>query len=102
MTADNLPGDPEAELDRCIDQLLATGTWEARFPRGKARDEVDGLMAVSALLRGLTRYIARPRPGQKDRLWGSLSTSVQRWGATAVRRAGRLEVARVRTGFGTF
>lgn len=64
------------ELDRCIDQLLINGTWEARVPPDAASGEFDSLMGVAVLLRALTRCVAPAQPGLKDRTWASISTAM--------------------------
>jgi hypothetical protein len=105
MTAEMPAADPEVELelDRCIDQLLATGGWEVRMPSGIARGEVDRLMGVAALLRSLTRYTKtkRPRPNQKDRIWPSVSNSFHLWRARFSRPRSRLDRPVNRLEFGS-
>jgi hypothetical protein len=66
----------EVELDRCIDQLLATGSWESRTPPGRARSELDSLMLVAEALRALNPQVTPSRPNLKDRLWASIWKSI--------------------------
>jgi hypothetical protein len=91
MTAEMPTDEAVVELDRCIDQLLTTGAWEVRMAPGTGRPEVDGLMRVAALLRTLIGHIAHPRPSEKDRVWASVSDSLQLWSVVLARHCGRVD-----------
>ena len=84
----------DVELDRCIDQLLVTGSWQPAVAPGRARTELDSLMRVASLVRSLSRYITRPSPRQKARVWASVSDRLNLWKFSLRRHCDRIELSR--------
>ena len=80
-----------AELDRCIDQFIATGSCKVVAPSEKSRAHIAGLMQVAAVLRALVRFISHPRAGQKARTWAAISKAAPLGPRRRARRRGRLE-----------
>ena len=67
-------------LDRCIDDLLRTGTWAAPAA-GPTHDELAALMQVAARLVELAGRTPPPDAGARRTIWRRLTDARTRWEA---------------------